>query len=390
MKRPRLISCPAALRTVRRSTRRRARRSAGRPRRAAALVLPLGAVLAAALAGCAGSQASAGPAATTHAKGTQRHQAQASPGRAGTGQAGTGQAPSQAGSGMGRAAAGQGAAGTDAPAVGQPARFWSGTDSWPVAINSKPPYREPVLSGSQAYGGYLGMAGNWARWSGCGGNIAWSSADSAAANTNYHKYGQGIGTGVYWFMAGPGVDPHYNGTTREASAWGAAQAAQTLHAMASLNVTYKVVWLDIELPEIAPAPDNGWNSVYTSPCSGKVRTGHIAPAMDRADVNGYEAYLTAHSSYVPGVYSSPLIWNQIFGTGKDASIRDTYEWTYTDGTSKLSRSPAGWCIPGTTTCARFFGGVTRSSPRALIWQWSGGGGITNGVGDFDQINVAGR
>jgi hypothetical protein len=85
-----------------------------------------------------------------------------------------------------------------------------------------------------------------------------------------------------------------------------------------------------------------------------------------------------------------ISYNQIFGTGKDASIRNTYEWTYTNGTSKLSRSPAGWCIPGTTTCARFFGGVTRSSPRALIWQWSGGGGITNGIGDFDQINAAGR
>jgi hypothetical protein len=22
-----------------------------------------------------------------------------------------------------------------------------------------------------------------------------------------------------------------------------------------------------------------------------------------------------------------------------------------------------------------------------MWQWSGGGGITNGIGDFDQINT---
>ena len=138
---------------------------------------------------------------------------------------------------------------------------------------AQPPYREPNISGHPVYGGYIGMAGNWARWSGCGGNIAWSSADSAAANTNYTTYGKGIGTGVYWFMGGPGVDPHYNGTTTEASSWGAAQAAKTLKAMGSLKVTYKIVWLDIELPGIKPALDNGWNNVYTSPCSGKIKTG---------------------------------------------------------------------------------------------------------------------
>ena len=43
---------------------------------------------------------------------------------------------------------------------------------------------------------------------------------------------------------------------------------------------------------------------------------------------------------------------------------------------------------GTATCARFFGGVSRSRPsRPLMWQWSGGGGVTNGIGDFDQINT---
>jgi len=231
------------------------------------------------------------------------------------------------------------------------------------------------------------MAGNWARWSGCGGNIAWSSEDSAAANTNYTKYGKGIGTGVYWYMGGPGVDPHYNGTTSEASAWGAAQAAKTLRAMGGLNVKYKIVWLDIELPGIPPATDNGWNNVYTSPCSGQVRSAGVAAAVDRAEVNGYEAYLTAHSSYVPGVYSSPLIWNDIFGTGSASDISGTYEWTYTDGTSRVNPAPVKWCIPGTSTCAGFFGGVKRRSAQAVMWQWSGGGGISNGIGDFDQIDT---
>ena len=196
------------------------------------------------------------------------------------------------------------------------------------------------------YGGYIGMAGNWARWSGCGGNIAWSSADSAAANTNYNTYGKGIGTGVYWFMGGPGVDPHYNGTTSEASSWGAAQAAKTLKAMGGLKVTYKIVWLDIELPGIKPALDNGWNNVYTSPCSGKIKTSGVAASVDRAEVNGYEAYLTAHSSYVPGVYSSPSIWGSIFGTGSASNISGTYEWTYTNGDQQALASPGQVVRPG--------------------------------------------
>ena len=70
-------------------------------------------------------------------------------------------------------------------------------------------------------------------------------------------------------MGGPGVDPHWNGTAAEASKWGAQQAAWALTAMKSRAVTYPVVWADIELPLVAPALDNGWNSVYSSPCSGR-------------------------------------------------------------------------------------------------------------------------
>jgi hypothetical protein len=269
--------------------------------------------------------------------------------------------------------------------------FWYGTDSSTIAITTKPPYREPAVSGRPPYGGYIGMAGNWARWSGCGGVLVWSSQDSKAANVNYHTYHKGIGTGVYWFMAGPGVDPHYNGTTSEASSWGAAQAAKTLRAIGGRSVTYKVVWMDIELPGNAPnytpAQDNGWNNVYTSKCSGRIKTVGVPASLDRADLNGYANYLTAHSSYTPGVYSSPLIWSSIFGTGSASSIPGIDEWTYSTGTRNISPPPIGWCVPGTSTCAHFFGGVSRSSAHAVMWQWSGGGGLTNGVGDFDQINT---
>ena len=101
-----------------------------------------------------------------------------------------------------------------------PSGFWTGTDSWPVPVSGQAPYRTPGVGG--VYGGYIGMAGSWSRWLGCHGSfLAWSAANSAQANTNYAKYGQGIGTAVYWFMGGPGVDPGYDGTAAQAFTWGA-------------------------------------------------------------------------------------------------------------------------------------------------------------------------
>ena len=274
-----------------------------------------------------------------------------------------------------------------------PAGFWYGTDSSYIPIPGSPPYREPAIGGT--YGGYIGMAGNWANWQKCSGDkVVWSTTDSKDADINFLDYNRGIGVGVYWFMAGPGVDPHYNGTAAEATAWGAAQAAQTLTDMAHLSspVTYPVVFMDVELPGHAPgytpADDNGWNAVYTSTCSGVVKKLHIPAAIDRADFNGYANYLTSHSSYKAGVYSAPGVWRSIFGTGTSATLTNTYEWTYTADTSSLSHHPSGWCLKDTSTCAQFFGGKTSSSKYALMWQWSGGGGTHNGYGDFDQIDQA--
>ena len=272
------------------------------------------------------------------------------------------------------------------PARPAPTGFWSGTDSWPVPVSGSAPYRAPGIGG--AYGGYVGMAGSWSYWLGChGGFLAWSSANSAQADTNYTTYGQGIGTAVYWFMGGPGVDPGYNGTAAEAAAWGARQAARTLANMAKEHVTYPVVFMDIELPGVAPAFDNGWEDVYTSPCSGQVKQRGMPAALDRADFNGFWRYLGSHSAYKAGVYSAPGIWTQIFGTGSAASIPHTYEWTYEPETASLAEAPHGWCLKS-GGCAEFFGGVTTSSPYALMWQWSGGGGVRNAIGDFDQIDAS--
>jgi len=274
-------------------------------------------------------------------------------------------------------------------AAASPAGFWYGTDSGTITIPGPAPYREPVIGGP--YGGYIGMAGNWANLAGCRKIVVWSAADSAQANANFADH-DGIGTGVYWFMGGPGVDPHYNGTTREAFAWGEQQAARTLADIARMRVTYPVVFMDIEIPGHAPvstpAPDNGWNSVYTSACSGVVKVGYVPAGVDRADLNGFAAYLTSHSAYKAGVYSAPDIWASIFGTGTAASIPNTYEWTYEPFTSSLAHHPSGWCLTGTSTCARFFGGQTSSDRYALMWQWSGGGGSSNGYGDFDQIDAS--
>jgi hypothetical protein len=263
--------------------------------------------------------------------------------------------------------------------------FWEGTDSWPIPVSGSPS-QEPAIGGD--YGGYIGMVGNWAYREGCHGKIAWSSSNSAAANTNFTEYHLGIGTGGYWFMGGPGVDPHYNGTTTEAAAWGAQQAEWTLGDMANLNITYPVVFEDVELPGIAPATDNGWNSVYTSPCSGKVKSDYVSSDVDRAEFNGFADYVTSHSSYQVGVYSAPRIWTSIFGTGADSLIPNTYEWTYIGDTSSLSHAPDGWCLHSAFTCADFFGGDNYNSPYALMWQWSGGGGTYNGYGDFDQIDAS--
>jgi hypothetical protein len=277
-----------------------------------------------------------------------------------------------------------------APAGDSPAGFVYGTDSSPVSVSGHAPYSEPVIGGG--YDGYIGMVGNWAKMQHCPGDkIVFARTDSNEANTDRTKYHRGIGTGAYWFMGGPGVDPHYNGTAAEARAWGVRQAKQTLADIGTGTVLYSVVFMDVELPGHAPgyspAPDNGWNDVYSKPCSGKVVSTFIPATVDRAEFNGFADYLTAHSHFKAGVYSSPSVWTDIFGTGSAGALSNTYEWTYAADTSSLGDHPAGWCLRGTSTCAQFFGGITGSSRYAVMWQWSGGGGTYNGVGDFDQIDA---
>ena len=91
-------------------------------------------------------------------------------------------------------------------------------------------------------------------------------------------------------MGGPGVDPSYNGSTTEAYAWGQRQAARAVADANGQPVKYRVLFMDVELPGVAPAHDNGWNSVYTSPCSGVTRSSYVPASVDRADFNGFFDY----------------------------------------------------------------------------------------------------
>jgi hypothetical protein len=300
--------------------------------------------------------------------------------------------PSHAATGQDRGTARAAAAGTasasTAATADSPAGFWNGTDSSTIKISGSP-YQEPGIGG--VYGGYIGMTGNWANYAGCHKIVVWSAANARQANANFSRH-DGIGSGAYWFMGGPGVDPNYNGRIKEAYDWGERQASRALADVEHSHLTYPVIFMDIEIPGDAPnytpAPDNGWNSVYTSACSGVVKVGYVPVSLDRADFNGFAAFLTKHSKYKAGVYSALGIWKSIFGTGTAAAIPNTYEWTYESFTSSLAHPPARWCLSGSgsSTCATFFGGITSGSKYALMWQWTGGGGSYNGYGDLDQID----
>jgi hypothetical protein len=276
------------------------------------------------------------------------------------------------------------------PAATGPAVFAGGTDSSDMTVPGTGSFQMPVIGGS--YGGYIGMDGNWANWQGCHGGLVYSARDAAAARTDFATGHTGIGVATYWFMGGPGVDPHYNGRASEATKWGADQAAAALADVKAMSPrpNYPVLFMDIELPgnvpAYTPAPDNGWNTVYTSPCGGQVKSNGISPQVDRAELDGFADYLTSHSSYKAGIYSAPSIWTSIFG--RDGGLSNTYEWTYNGNTSSVANQPDGWCLAGGSPCAQFFGGMNATSKYALMWQWSGGGGTSNGYGDFDQIDTS--
>jgi len=197
------------------------------------------------------------------------------------------------------------------------------------------------------------------------------------------KFSTGLGAAAYWFAAGPGRDPHYNGTAAEAAIWGQKQAQQALSDLGGKVFDFRYIFMDIENNGVPP-DENGWNTVWNGPCGNTVKTEYIPANVDFATWTGFSGYINSHSSYLAGVYSSGGnwygSWAGIFGNAK---LSNTAEWTFTNEQAQLD-FPNGFS--GSHASAQWFS----SEPAAcdLLWQWSGGNGVLNGFGDFDVAKAA--
>jgi hypothetical protein len=266
--------------------------------------------------------------------------------------------------------------------------FFYGTDSSAPDGCGTGPYTEPVKGDCSStdgpYGEYIGEMGSYENWQGCTtSGLAWVQGNYNMANDNIVEYGVGIGAAGYWFAAGPGRDPHYNGTTSEAMTWGEEQAQQAISEASGLFFNFRYIFMDIE-NNGTPPDEFGWNTVWNGPCGNNVQAEYVAPNVDYATFQGFADYINDNSPYSAGVYSaggtSYGTWTGIFGND---SIAGTAEWTFTSEQSQLS-FPAGFTASGASPS--WFA----NAPRAchLVWQWSGGDGVLNNYGDFDQVNAA--
>ncbi|HEV3294935.1 MAG TPA: DUF4232 domain-containing protein, partial [Streptosporangiaceae bacterium] len=146
--------------------------------------------------------------------------------------------------------------------------FYWGTDSAaPQACgNGSGPYTEPAGSCSKGspgvYGEYIGEVGSFMNWQGCTtSGLAWDQANYNMATDNVVKFSTGLGAAAYWFAAGPGRDPHYNGTATEAGIWGQEQAQQALSDLGGKVFDFRYIFMDIENNGVPPDED-GWNTVW--------------------------------------------------------------------------------------------------------------------------------
>ena len=271
-----------------------------------------------------------------------------------------------------------------------PTGYYYGTDSAaPQACgNGNGPYTEPDGScgaGTHGvYGEYMGEVGSFMNWQHCTtAGLAWEQANYNMATDNVVHFSTGLGAAAYWFAAGPGRDPHYNGTTAEAATWGREQAQQALADLGGKVFDFRYIFMDIENNGVPP-DDDGWNTVWNGPCGNTVKTGYIPANVDFATWVGFADYINNHSPYLAGVYSSGGdfygSWAGIFGNER---LSNTAEWTFTNEQSQLD-FPAGFS--GSHASAQWFS----AEPAAcdLLWQWSGGNGVLNGYGDFDVAKTA--
>jgi hypothetical protein len=270
------------------------------------------------------------------------------------------------------------------------AAFYHGTDSsLPTACGKgNGPYAEPrgdcAHGTAGPYGEYMGETGSFYNWQRCTtSGLAWNQTNYNMATDNFVDHGIGLGAAAYWFMGGPGRDPRYNGSASEATTWGQKQAQQALSDLNGRVFDFRYIFMDIE-NNGAPPDYWGWNTLWNSACGNTIKAEYIPANIDYATVQGFASYIDAHSPYLAGVYSAGGFgyggWTGIFG---GEQLRNTAEWTFDNQQSRLN-FPSGFS--GSAANALWFA----NAPAAchLLWQWSGGDGVLNGYGDFDQADTA--
>jgi hypothetical protein len=234
------------------------------------------------------------------------------------------------------------------------------------------------------YGEYIGEVGSFWNWQGCTtSGLAWVQANYNMANDNVVNYGVGLGAAAYWFAAGPGRDPHYDGKADEAATWGREQAQQAISDLGGKVFDFRYIFMDIENNGVSPDGD-GWNTIWKGACSNKVKAEYVAPNLDFATWVGFADYIDSYSPYLAGVYSaggdSYGSWTGIFAPEQ---MTNTAEWTFDNEQAQLD-FPTSFSASHTSP-------IWFSNEQAachLLWQWSGGNGVLNGFGDYDVANAA--
>jgi hypothetical protein len=269
-----------------------------------------------------------------------------------------------------------------AVATDTPSGYYYGSDSNGPQAQGRYPYTEPVTGG--LYASYTGEIGTWTDWTGCTHGTALNLVDVNAVNANERLLPSIPGLSLYWFMAGPGADPHYNGTLEEATAWGTAQAVQVQAlstALAARGIVTRTPYIPMMYMDIEGQPAagfaNGWNEIVNS-CGRITKAKVIPPPVDRATLNGFYTFIHVHTIFHPGVYSTPWFWDHTFGTGPFGHIPNTYEWTAETSAAQPTPAPSGFTQGGSG--AQWFGGVNVAHQAG--WQWTQHGG------DWDQIDAA--
>lgn len=282
--------------------------------------------------------------------------------------------------------------------------YWGADGALPVANGSSVPYTNHDIGGS--FGAYDAEVYTWLDWQGCASGRIYSSTDVSDANAN-QAGGYGVGTSLFWYMAGPGDDPNYtysggpSGTPTsaqltEAGNWGKEQAQKAIAVYTADGPTVGESPLLVMDIEQGTGFYNGWTeATQPSSCGNTLSTTLTAPddELTRYTFNGF--WNAVSGAFKPAVYSSPDYWQAAFGGGTCGSLPNcgtiphTYQLTAETsyGTFTPTNPPInGWNPPtGAATGAQFFGGV--DSSYELEWQWTQASCDQGNSCDYDQIDT---